>query len=145
LALGPDGWMLVAGTTLNGDLALFSGHGTTGRWARCVLLTDNGQGAREPYRTWSPGGLAILGGGDAVVVLFRGAPPGGVVVRTADGFRTWTSTLTDDRDFYRVAFADSQRGWLAGGEGTLWRTEDGGVRWRAEPNPGDVTVSCLAF
>jgi photosystem II stability/assembly factor-like uncharacterized protein len=50
-----------------------------------------------------------------------------------------------EQDLYLVHFADDRHGWLAGFRDTLWGTKDGGAHWEAQPNPGEVTVSCLGF
>jgi serine/threonine protein kinase/photosystem II stability/assembly factor-like uncharacterized protein len=146
LATGPNGWMLAGGTTHGGNLVLFCKGSAAADWQEFVLVTKEGAGAAEqPYRKWSLGGLAILGPREAVLVLFRGDPEEGVVLRTTSGFENWTTAFTVKKDLYRVRFADARRGWLAGSHGALWGTEDGGLTWQPQPNPGEVTLSCLAF
>lgn len=58
------------------------------------------------------------------------------ILHTADGGLTWAeqptgldpapTSLTD------VAFADAQRGWIAGGQGLILHTADGGASWNVQ-------------
>ncbi len=70
----------------------------------------------------------------------------GYIARTSDGGKTWTrqmprkwEAIADD-DFenpkpalYCVYFTDANNGWISGIEGTLLRTQDGGVTWDILP------------
>jgi serine/threonine protein kinase/photosystem II stability/assembly factor-like uncharacterized protein len=141
-----DGWALVAGSTAGGELALFRRRPGAAKWEKLDPAATGcwgGQGA--PFRRWFPGPLALLGSQQAVLVLYKGYEDGGALLRTTDGGNTWTTLFTADQDLYDVHFTDGRHGWLSGFHGSLWRTEDGGTTWAAQPSPGDITVSCLAF
>jgi serine/threonine protein kinase/photosystem II stability/assembly factor-like uncharacterized protein len=141
-----DGWALVAGSTAAGELAMFSRRPGAAGWEKLDPAATGcwgGQGA--PFRRWFPGRLALLGPQQAVLVLYKGYEDGGALLRTTDGGNTWTTLFTADQDLYDLHFTDGRHGWLAGFHGSLWRTEDGGNTWAAQPTPGGVTASCLAF
>jgi photosystem II stability/assembly factor-like uncharacterized protein len=64
----------------------------------------------------------------------------GVIVRTTDGGRAWTThdiTAFDDVRFGAVAFTDPLHGWAAGYQGELFYTDNGGVSW-AEHDPSTI-------
>ena len=57
----------------------------------------------------------------------------GLVLKTTDGGRTWTSqTYGSDRpQLFAVMFRDKLTGWSVGQQGTLLKTTDGGRNWIA--------------
>ena len=74
----------------------------------------------------------------------------GLVLRTADGGRTWHAGTTDapaDLALYAVGFATRSVGWAAGGEPSagydayLLHTSDGGATWQTQSS--DVTLSAF--
>lgn len=57
-------------------------------------------------------------------------PLEGTIVRTRDGGKTWLTQQAPSLEtyFFKVFFADENRGWLVGNRG-VYRTEDGGLDW----------------
>jgi photosystem II stability/assembly factor-like uncharacterized protein/tRNA A-37 threonylcarbamoyl transferase component Bud32 len=142
----PGGWTLAAGTTQAGELAVFRRRAGAAGWEKLdPAATGCWGGQGEPYRRWFPGALAHLGPEQAVLALYKGYEDGGALLRTTDGGNTWATLFQAEQDLYAVHFTDERHGWLAGFHGALWRTDDGGTTWASEPNPGGVTVGCLAF
>ena len=69
--------------------------------------------------------------------------PFGLLYRTSDGGRTWTSAPLppNTRNFDRVVFIDPMNGWLLGLNNKRWQlssTGDAGTNWRQISTPGDV-------
>jgi photosystem II stability/assembly factor-like uncharacterized protein len=65
----------------------------------------------------------------------------GVISRTTDGGRTWTTEdvkYFDDVQISALAFTDAEHGWMTGYQGELWYTDDGGENWghRRTPREG---------
>jgi photosystem II stability/assembly factor-like uncharacterized protein len=57
----------------------------------------------------------------------------GTVYVSRDGGKTFTKGQTGTRKLlYGVSMADTSKGWVVGQEGTILRTEDGGVTWTAQ-------------
>jgi photosystem II stability/assembly factor-like uncharacterized protein len=64
-------------------------------------------------------------------VSVEGATPEGVVLRTADGGRTWQRLpVAPGLSFQGVGFVSPERGWLGSGA-SLYATRDGGATWQA--------------
>ena len=64
----------------------------------------------------------------------------GVVSQTTNGGQRWTThdiTAFDDVRFGAIAFTDARHGWVAGYQGELFYTDDGGANW-AEHDPSTV-------
>jgi photosystem II stability/assembly factor-like uncharacterized protein len=62
----------------------------------------------------------------------------GVISRTSDGGRTWTTEdvkYFEDVRFDAIAFTDERHGWLSGYQGELWYSDDGGKNWASRPSP----------
>lgn len=55
------------------------------------------------------------------------------VLRTADGGLTWQELEAPRADLLSVDFLDQKEGWVAGGEGFVFHTRDGGDTWVREP------------
>ncbi|MDQ6744778.1 MAG: YCF48-related protein [Actinomycetota bacterium] len=65
----------------------------------------------------------------------------GVVSQTVDGGRTWKhydAINFDDVRFGAIAFVDALHGWVAGYQGELWYTDNGGVSWGSRPGSSDA-------
>lgn len=57
----------------------------------------------------------------------------GAVYVSQDGGKTFRKGRTDTRKLlYGVSMADASKGWVVGQEGTILRTEDGGLTWTAQ-------------
>ncbi len=55
----------------------------------------------------------------------------GQIYATTDGGKTWQHQLGEQLDNFRdVLFLDEQNGWIAGDNGVLLSTEDGGINWK---------------
>jgi photosystem II stability/assembly factor-like uncharacterized protein len=64
----------------------------------------------------------------------------GTIAHTTDGGRTWTTddiAAFDDVRFGAIAFTDPRHGWVAGYQGELFYTDNGGIGW-AEHDPSTV-------
>jgi len=138
------GWELAGGTTASGELSLMRRRGSGAPEGLSGESAGYWGGPAAPYRKWFLGGLAIVGEAEAVSVLYRGEPPGGAVLRTGDGGRSWKLVQTTEGDLYRVVFTSSRQGLLIGEGGGLWTTDNGGASWRPSALPDGVTPSCLA-
>ncbi|MBE0642842.1 MAG: choice-of-anchor D domain-containing protein [Bacteroidetes bacterium] len=46
----------------------------------------------------------------------------------------WLNPLSEGNEFLDATFPDAQHGWIAGGNGALLRTSDGGMTWSSQPN-----------
>jgi photosystem II stability/assembly factor-like uncharacterized protein len=71
----------------------------------------------------------------------------GLVSRTTDGGRTWTThdiTAFDDVRFGAIAFTDAKHGWVAGYQGELFYTDNGGISW-AEHDPSTIGNRLIAM
>jgi hypothetical protein len=67
---------------------------------------------------------------------------GGLVLHRGD--EGWAAVdLGTDADLHDVAFASVNRGMVAGDDGVVFRTDDGGATWVAAPAPG--TVHALVY
>ncbi|MES2645139.1 MAG: YCF48-related protein [Myxococcota bacterium] len=67
---------------------------------------------------------------------------GGLVLHRADD--GWEVVdLGTDADLHDVAFASPSRGMVAGNDGAVFRTDDGGATWVAAPAPG--TIHALVY
>jgi photosystem II stability/assembly factor-like uncharacterized protein len=55
----------------------------------------------------------------------------GVILRTSDSGRTWTSIKIDSKEnvFSQVYFSDINHGWLISLD-NIYRTNDGGQSWK---------------
>lgn len=61
----------------------------------------------------------------------------GAVLKTSDGGNTWVLQQARGDYFKSVAVLDEQRVWIAGYNGTMLRTEDGGASWQRLRNGDD--------
>lgn len=77
----------------------------------------------------------------------------GLIVRTVDGGRTWTSVATRTKaDIIDIGFVDRDFGWAAVNSneieeflGGYLETKDGGRSWESVPLPKQVSLSPLIF
>jgi photosystem II stability/assembly factor-like uncharacterized protein len=58
-----------------------------------------------------------------------GLPGPGVLLASSDGGRTWSRRILPGSG--QIEFATASRGWLAGVDGGVYATRDGGGTWRA--------------
>ncbi len=77
-----------------------------------------------------------------------GAQP--LLLRTADGGRTWSSTFNTADYVMAATFVDAEHGWLlvrsgdgAAAQPVLFRTQDGGAKWTNLGSPVKVTDQAL--
>lgn len=86
---------------------------------------------------------------------------GGVILRTANGGKTWTykglRLFIDDpeyrtvykkqtpTDLNKVHFIDSLNGWIAGEDGIIFHTTDGGINWSYQNCGNKLTLNALYF
>jgi photosystem II stability/assembly factor-like uncharacterized protein len=104
-------------------------------------------GGLEPYERWSVAALAVTAAKSGLAVLVDGSEGGGVVLRTADGGRSWQKSPPFSEDLYRLSVDRHGRGWLSGFRGSLWHTGDRGENWIRHENPDadQATPTALAF
>ncbi|MEM9918376.1 MAG: YCF48-related protein [Bacteroidota bacterium] len=70
----------------------------------------------------------------------------GTIIKTVDAGQTWTKQRdgrklgVSDVPFRSVFFVDEQKGYIVGDDQAFWRTENGGINWKAvkNPPPGDL-------
>jgi photosystem II stability/assembly factor-like uncharacterized protein len=69
------------------------------------------------------------------------------LLRTTDGGRTWRATLIREGDvnFTALSFVDSKHGWVAGIQGMLARTDDGGQTLRQMPTTPIAAPLAMQF
>jgi len=58
----------------------------------------------------------------------------GTVLKTTNAGKTWVNLQSTDEDFYPLAlyFLDTQMGWIAGLDGVIFITRDGGQNWQKQ-------------
>ena len=61
------------------------------------------------------------------------------------GWTSQNSPAKGNTHYLDVRFADGQKGWIAGGSGTLLRTVDGGANWFALESRTDRLLYGVAF
>src|SRR5215210_8468718 len=59
----------------------------------------------------------------------------------------WTATRRGEegKDLNALFFADSKRGWIAGDNGFVSRTEDGGATWAQQPIETNEAINDIYF
>jgi len=82
----------------------------------------------------------------------------GTILHTTDGGKTWKPQTCKDIEplvesgdlwsmpkptLYSVSFKDNKRGWIAGIEGVLLSTEDGGLKWKKIPSDTKFSIFSL--
>ena len=137
---GGQSWSAV-GTELNGSLWSIDAKGSlviaTGKGGRAYRSHDAGRTwvhDRVPNLGQTLRDVAILDD-STVVAVGSNLSQSGVIVRSADGGRSWS--IYDPEllvAFRSVHFIDSQHGWATGTYGLLLKTSDGGVSWTRDTN-----------
>lgn len=93
-------------------------------WSR---VAPAGQMARSIYFRTSTQGWSVGSGYGGI---------GNMVMRTEDAGLTWSQApvppLGAFTQLYDIRFADDRNGWIAGSNGTVLRTSDGGASWRRQ-------------
>lgn len=150
LGRGTERLLLVASPHgLASELVLFRSQDSGRTYTKPESLATDAH-PRGPVRLVEPGpqGLVLLtyavtGGGMAVVTLPRGngALPARVVVDTGPRSQDQGTAL-------RICATDKKVLYLAGGDGQLWTSTDGGRRFRTVPQPAHahqpiVGMACL--
>jgi len=82
-----------------------------------------------PQSTAASVTLVAVGCGPTTTEIPAECPPG-VVARSDDGGRTWTTSRIEGVRFSDIEFIDARRGW-ATANGDLLETTDGGVTWQS--------------
>ncbi|MDI1250886.1 MAG: YCF48-related protein [Lacunisphaera sp.] len=68
----------------------------------------------------------------------------GHVVRSPDGGRTWTQSITPTRALLTgVSFPDTRHGWAVGHDGVILASEDGGLTWTRQDDGKDLATVWL--
>ncbi|MCS6990298.1 MAG: YCF48-related protein [Chitinophagales bacterium] len=76
----------------------------------------------------------------------RGVVAGyGLVMYTVDSGRTWQYSNAKGDFFVSLAFADDRVGFVAGYQGSIWKTQDGGHSWQRLRNGNSLVVPQLHF
>jgi photosystem II stability/assembly factor-like uncharacterized protein len=96
--------------------------GTTDGGRSWQQLGEPAQPLRSVHFFSQSQGVGIAGGNPA------GGLSGATVMTTTDGGRTWTSMRTPSNP-QSVCFTDGSHGWLATGDGVVYRTVNGGSVW----------------
>lgn len=132
------------------------------RWILCGDIASTGGRAisyrsRDGGRTWAEetfGGLlqsarriAIPDANGQVVYVLGAHNAHPRLVRSGDGGGTWmTLSLPESSiDYGEFFFATPTMGWVAGTEGTILSTRDGGQTWQARRIPTDQPIMALWF
>src|SRR3982750_318212 len=68
-----------------------------------------------------------------------------VSIALAQGGWTATKRGEESKDLNAVFFADSKRGWIAGDNGFVSRTEDGGTTWVQQPIETNEAINDIYF
>jgi len=152
------GWLVGAGATLlrttdggrtwhegsvAGGLSQFALRGRADRQAR-----EEAEARRAGTTLSAPGAPSLRINAVAFADERRGwaVGAGGLVLKTADGGRTWHAQESGvESDLHDVKFLDEREGWAVGGGGTILRTADGGATWRAETPVTPHTLERLFF
>ena len=69
----------------------------------------------------------------------------GAIVHTHDGTRWHDQNSGVDVDLHGVYFEDTLRGWVAGAQGTILNTEDGGTTWKQHDSLTTTTLHDVDF
>lgn len=84
---------------------------------------------------------------DGVTVWMCG--PSHVVLRTTNAGTTWTNvgtSITAGQDLYTVSAIDANTAIVGSGDGTIWRTTNGGTNWNfIVPTPASVFIDVVHF
>jgi len=87
----------------------------------------------KEWRSGPPHIFAISRGTDPQKVW--GAGPGGTIIRSSDGGKTWEEkSLDKDVTLNGIAFVNDTEGWVVGEFGSILHTSDGGDTWQEQKN-----------
>lgn len=114
----------------------------------CLQTTSDGGAtwsACEVPQVASGGGLLGVAAGASSFWLFNSAG----AHRSTDFGKTWTRVSLPGAsprlgNIADVAFADARRGWMVGGHGSVWTTQDGGLTWALQPTPTSTDLKRLS-
>lgn len=86
---------------------------------------------------------------DSVGWVAGGNHPNGIIYKTRDGGKTWTSNKTALKQILKVHFIDEQQGWAVGNENlysVIYHTTDGGNEWTIQFEGTDYlrTIHCTS-
>lgn len=102
--------------------------GTTDGGASWHQLGEASQTIRSVHFVNASQGWGIAGGDELAGA--RSPNAGAIVVETNDGGYSWHN-LAAPADAQSVCFSDATHGWLATGDGIVYRSQDGGRTWNA--------------
>ena len=60
---------------------------------------------------------------------------GGVILKTIDGGKTWTTQYSTSGSLTSIHFLDQYNGWVVGEYGIILRTTNGGTNWIQQNSP----------
>lgn len=112
-----------------------------------ILCSPNLQCTNDSGKSWQ--WLSLPGGHNLFDVFFvndsagwvaGGNHPNGIIYRTRDRGKTWTTNQTPIRQILKVCFINEQEGWAVGNENlysVIYHTTDGGKEWTIQYEGSD--------
>jgi photosystem II stability/assembly factor-like uncharacterized protein len=101
-------------------------HGWAAGTSGTILRTSDGGSTWEPCESGAFSTVTDVSVVDDQTVWFVA---GGTAVMTADGGASFRSVTLPGSWSSLIDFVDAEHGWVADGQGRLYRTSDGGVSW----------------
>lgn len=113
----------------NRDSALVA-KGTTGRFSRRYIWSDLAVANDTIY--WYKLKIVTKTGEETIAAPIFAAPSAGNILVQSDETRAWEwqNPLPTGNGLWDVDFVDANHGWIAGEQGTMLRTTDGGRSWK---------------
>jgi photosystem II stability/assembly factor-like uncharacterized protein len=114
-----------------------------------TAVGDYGTILRDDFWVWTA--QDTYAGNDLHGVSFTdwntGAAVGeaGIILRTTDGWATWSRQHITEERLYGVSFTDANTGTVVGSGGTILQTRDGGATWVAQESGTSVHLWGVSF